>query len=82
MLTPFDLETLRAEEIDGSDIDKLKDISAIKIEKNSSVEQRIMSFLMQIGNPYLFKVDDTAVKIRFAKDGPTLQSCLEKILIK
>ena len=52
----------------------------VVIDTSKPVEERILSFIEQIGNPYLFKVGNTPVKVCYKDDGPTLQKCLETLL--
>lgn len=46
------------------------------------VTERILSFIDQLDNPYMFKVGDINVKVSYNENGPTLQESLENILIK
>lgn len=64
----------------GIDKSKLVDLRDVKIDRRLSKEDRIKSYIKQIKNPYLFKVDDTAVKIRFTDDGPSLEEKLCSII--
>ncbi|MDE7167881.1 MAG: hypothetical protein K2O28_03415 [Clostridia bacterium] len=63
--------------INDAKLEELKDITDVHIDPNLLVLERILSFMVQIGNPYLFKVGDTPVKVGFSKKGPTLQNILE-----
>ena len=64
------------------DIDKsiLVDLKDVKIDKSLSVEDRMISYVQQIKNPYLFKVGDMAVKIRFTNSGQSLRDKLVSII--
>ena len=43
----------------------LVDISELEIDRTKPIERRVMDFIEAVGNPYLFRVDDMAVKISF-----------------
>lgn len=45
--------------------ENLIDICSINICTTKPIHERFIDFLEQIKNPYLFKVGDTKVKIRF-----------------
>lgn len=63
--------------IEGIDKSKLVDLRDVKIDRRLRKENRIKSYIKQIKNPYLFKVGDTAVRIRFNESGPSFE---EKLL--
>ncbi|GHV00656.1 hypothetical protein FACS1894211_08500 [Clostridia bacterium] len=77
MITKHSLEDMRQINIGDVSIENLKDISEVTIDTKKPVEERILSFIEQIGNPYLFKVGNTPVKVGFNGNGSTLQKCLE-----
>lgn len=71
------LEYYKSLDIKDIKLEKLKDIRDVKIDTTKPVIERICSFLVQMdGNPYIFKVGDTLVKVCFNEDGPSLQECL------
>lgn len=72
-----ELDSLKNVDIENFNIDDLTDLRDIKIDKNGSVESKLLSFMEQIKNPYFFKVGNVAVKLNFDNDGPTFQ---EKLL--
>lgn len=63
-------------------LEDLKDIRDVHIDTTKPVHERVLSFWAQIGNPYLFKVGDTKVKVEFNDNGPSLQELLEAFFIK
>lgn len=63
--------------IEGIDKSQLVDLRDVKIDQRLTKENRIKSYIKQIKNPYLFKVGDTAVRIRFTESGPSFE---EKLL--
>lgn len=56
---------------------QLVDLRDVKIDQRLTKENRIKSYIKQVKNPYLFKVGDTAVRIRFTESGPSFE---EKLL--
>ena len=63
MITKQDLEEMKKKNIGDVKKEDLKDISEVIIDTSKPVEERILSFIEQIGNPYLFKVGNTVVKV-------------------
>lgn len=69
-------------EMDFSDVklEELVDISNIRIDRNKDTEERKKQYLNQVKNPYLVKVGDTMVKIRFANNGISFEDAFENLL--
>lgn len=63
--------------IEGIDKSQLVDLRDVKIDQRLTKENRIKTYIKQVKNPYLFKVGDTAVRIRFTESGPSFE---EKLL--
>ena len=70
-------------EMDFSDVktEELADIGKIRIDRKKSVEERKRQYLNQVKNPYLVKVGDTMVKIRFANNGVSFEEAFENLLL-
>ncbi len=68
-------------DFDDVSLDELKDIRDIRIDRNQPKEKRVKQYLRQVGNPYLVKVGDVKVKIRFANDGTTFEDAFEEMLM-
>ena len=70
-------------EMDFSDakLEELADIGKIRIDRKKSVEERKRQYLNQVKNPYLVKVGDTMVKIRFANNGVSFKDAFENLLL-
>lgn len=70
-------------ETDFADVkpEDLADISRIRIDRGKSREERIRQYLKQTGNPYLVRVGDTMVKIRFANNGISFEDAFESLLL-
>ena len=60
---------------------QLQDINNIKIDIEQPVEERIKSYVNQIGNPYLFKGGSTIVQLQFSGT-ETLENKLLNHIIK
>lgn len=60
----------------------LCDIRCVTVDESKPVLERIGRYSVEVKNPYLFRVDDTPVRIVFTADGPTLQACLEQVVKK
>ena len=59
----------------------LTDINDIKIDRSLKPEERIMSYLSQVKNPYFLKKNGVAIKIGFSDSGKTMQQCMEEYLM-
>ena len=82
MITKLGLELYRRQGFGDVDTFMLKDITTIAIDGDKLVSERIRDFIEQIGNPYFFRVGAIPVKVGFARDGVTIERCLERILTK
>jgi hypothetical protein len=63
-------------EIDKVDPSTLSDIGTISINQELSHEEKILSFIRQMGNPYCFISGGVPVRVRFAGNGKKLSSSL------
>jgi len=62
-------------------IDELVDIRDVKIDPSLPVEEKKKSYLQQIKNPYLYRYDDTIIRISFANNGIKLKDLLVQYLL-
>ena len=75
------LERCRNVNIDGVKLEDVDEISSIKIDRRKSSEERILNFIMKTKNPYIFKINDKLVRIRFSENtGLTAEDCLTNVL--
>lgn len=76
-------ELRKMKDIDIRTVDKnqLIDLNSVEIDESKPVEERILSFIQQIRNPYCFRVGDVAVKVVYKENGPTFQQNLEDMLM-
>jgi len=63
-------------EIDKIDPATLADIEAININHTLPHEEKILSFVAQMGNPYCFMSGDIPVRVRFVGQGKNLSQSL------
>ncbi|MCL2399620.1 MAG: hypothetical protein FWC91_07765 [Defluviitaleaceae bacterium] len=56
-----------AKKVTPVDINDLVDIQDVEIDLSLPVEEKIKSFKEQIKNPYLYRCDDTIIRISYAK---------------
>ena len=77
MLSPVELE--RLSQLDFADIDEgqLVDIREIHIDPDVPAEKRLASFIERVGNPYMFCVGKTPVRVVFSKTGKTLDNAIK-----
>lgn len=61
--------------------DDLIDLESIEIDSTKPIEERMLEFLYQIKNPYLFKVGDIAVKVVYSNTDVTLQQQMESLVL-
>ena len=60
--------------------DDLVNLDSIVIDSSKPLPERMLDFLYQIKNPYLFKVGDIAVKVVYSKTDVTLQQQMESLV--
>ena len=59
------LERYRATDLMTCDPGVLADLRDVQIDTARPVRERMVSYLRQVGNPYLFKVDGLVVKASY-----------------
>jgi hypothetical protein len=60
----------------------LSDMSGFKFDKSLPQLERAKRFFTAIKNPYLFRLDDMAIKVEFTDDGPPLQDLMAALLLR
>lgn len=75
-----ELDRLKNMDIEQCESDQLVDLRFVSIDKSIPVPERMRSFVKQIKNPYLFKVDDITVKVEFSS-GKSLEDSLLSFLL-
>lgn len=68
-------------DFDDVNIKEMKDIRDIRVDRSLPQEKRVKQYLRQVGNPYLVRVGDVKVKIRFANQGITFEDAFKDMLM-
>lgn len=79
-LTVEDLKRMQEVDIRTVNIEDLTDIRDISIDTKLPVLEKVRSFAKQTNNLYIHRVGDYVVKVRFQKDGPTIDDKMEEYL--
>ncbi len=79
-ITDEELEAMEAIDIRAVDKNTLTDISDIKIDTRLPVEKKLALFAEQTNNLFIHRVGDYVVKVRFQKDGATIDDKMEEYL--
>lgn len=75
-----DLEEMNITDITKADRNSLVKIDTVKIDASLPIEERMLSFLEQIKNPYCFLVGNAPVKVTFKDTGRTLDDAVKNFL--
>lgn len=65
------------EQVNIEDVDNL---SEVKIPKKIKGDERILEFIKNISNPYIFNIDGKIVKIEFCNNGRKAEDCIVNIM--
>ena len=63
------------------EINSLSDISKVRIDRGQPVAKRRKQYLEKVGNPYLVRVGNIKVKVRFAGNGVSMEDAFENLLL-
>lgn len=80
MITSKELEEMKKIDPLTVNLDDLIDIKDVEIRTNLPQEERIVDFISQIKNPYLFKCGDTVVECVFSQTQTTLLDRLKQLM--
>ena len=61
------------------DVGDLVDIRDVRVDTELPKQERIVEFIRQVKNPYLFKCGDFVVGVKYANNGLSLEDCLERV---
>ena len=75
-----EMNCLKNADIKQCEPDQLVDLRSVSVDKSLPVPERMRSFVKQIKNPYLFKVDDITVKVEFSS-GKSFEDSLLTFLL-
>ena len=79
-LTAEDLKRMQEVDIQTVNIEDLTDLRDISVDTKLPVLEKVRSFAEQTNNLYIHRVGDYVVKVRFQKDGPTIDDKMEEYL--
>lgn len=66
--------------LEDVDINTIDDLDNIKINRKKSSNERIIDFINNSANPYIFKVSGRLVKFEFSNNEDTAENCLTKVI--
>lgn len=75
MLADMRQQNINIKEVNADD---LVDIRTVSVDTSLPPEQRMMNYLEQVKNPYLFRCGDAVVSVRFSAGGTALDGLLKK----
>ena len=80
-MTVEEYRKLQMVDFEDVELGNLMDISKIRIDREQSVEKRRQQYLGKVGNPYLVRVGNIKVKVRFADNGVSMEDAFENLLL-
>lgn len=79
-ITDKQLDAMETVDVRTVDINTLTDIRDIKIDTKLPVEKKLELFAKQTNNLFVHRIGDYVVKVRFQKEGPTIDDKMEEYL--
>ena len=79
-ITDEELDTMETVDVRTVDINTLTDIRDIKIDTKLPVEKKLALFAKQTNNLFVHRIGDYVVKVRFQKEGPTIDDKMVEYL--
>ena len=79
-ITDEELDTMETVDVRTVAINTLTDIRDIKIDTKLPVEKKLALFAKQTNNLFVHRIGDYVVKVRFQKEGPTIDDKMEEYL--
>ena len=76
------LDTAKAVELNSIDMNELDDLEEIKVDRRKEPNERIIKFLNECKNPYIFKYKNHIVRFKFSNNNVTADDCLTNLLDK
>lgn len=67
-------------DIFACDANEIVDLRNVEVNRTAPLKRRTDDFIAQVGNPYLFKVDDIIVKVEFG-NGKDFSGILTDIIL-
>ena len=79
-MTAKELDALKGVDVRTVEKEALVDIREVEVDRSLSLEERKMAYLEAVGNPYVVRVGDMKVRVRFAEDGASFEEVFENML--
>lgn len=76
----LDISEEKLDAMTAVDINTLTDIRDIKIDTKLPVEEKLASFARQTNNIYVHRMGDYVIKVRFQKEGASIDDKMEEYL--
>ena len=80
-MTAKEYRALLDVDFDDVDIKDMPDMAEIKINQSLSQEERQKQYLDKVGNPYLIRIGNMKIKVRFANNGISMEQAFENLLL-
>lgn len=74
------LNEMAAVDVRTVDISTLTDLRDIEIDTKAPVRKKLESFARQTNNLYVNRIGDYVVKVRYQKEGPTIDEKMEEYI--
>lgn len=74
-------EAMKNIDIRKADKSTLRDRSTVRIDPEASTEDRIRSWIAQLGNPYVYLDGGVVVKLSFASRGETIEERINSLYL-
>lgn len=79
-ITEEELDAMESVDVRSVDINTLTDIRDIQIDTRLPVERKLALFAEQTNKLFVHRIGDYVVKVRFQKEGPTIDDKMEEYL--
>lgn len=66
--------------VNETNIDDVDELSWIKISRKKSKEEKILDFIGETKNPYIFKVNGKLVKLEFTDNGTNAEIAIMNVI--
>ena len=80
-MTVEEYRKLQMVDFEDVELGSLMDISKIRIDREQPVEKRRQQYLGKVGNPYLVRVGNIKVKVRFADNDVSMEDAFKNLLL-
>ncbi|MCI8484483.1 MAG: hypothetical protein HFH41_09100 [Lachnospiraceae bacterium] len=74
------LDEMESVDVRTVDINTLTDIRDVKIDTKLPVEKKLALFAEQTNNLFVHRIGDYVVKVRFQKEGPTIDDKMKEYI--